>query len=491
MTNVQAASPETLAAPPIPTDGTAKGRDARTTDARKDAGTHPIEFAALTPPDGELLAQASTPPLQSSPVPPGELWRAEAPVVGGEISLAYGFDPLDIVRTSSHSLFGFSVSQPSDTVVEGPEAQGRMSPSFGSPTFGGKVPDWITNKIPYVGPILSALPGDLKASVGVELRDGTTTSGDPTDELHIKLGATPASGEIKLGDAIEKGVGSALSRVPIHPEVREAIQEQIGSRIGALRDLKGPDGKPLVTADGKLSAEAGLSFDFVIETAKGNPLQVESVEVFVGVSGRASASASAGFGISQSEGLRAVTSGQLSARWERDPGTAPPEVVPPGDAFVRLNDGDTRAAYAITEELLDGKASIRYPQDGTIQHGVQVSPDETSVWDLSAVSDGRNHGHPALEVANSVNAVLREAGALPPGQSVGSTERAGQLLRAVYAGADPSARQEIVAAIENPIGLNFGLADVADANRGLEAANGALPGAEAFRQRFLSTNVYY
>ena len=477
MANIQVPPPATQAPPPTSYDPALRPDDA-------------TEFAGLTPPNGMLLSQATNPPLQSSPVQPGELWRAEAPVIGGEISLAYGFDPLDIVRTTSNSLFGFSVSQPSSTVEEGPPAQGRLSPAFGNPTFGGKVPDWIVSKIPYAGPILSALPGDLKASVGVELRDGTTASGDPTDELHIKLGATPASGEVKLGEAIEKGLGGALSKVPIHPEVREAIQEQIGSRIGALRDLKGPDGKPLVTADGKLSAEAGLSFDFVIETAKGNPLQVESVEVFVGVSGRASASASAGFGISQSEGLSAVTTGQLSARWEREPGTAPPEIVPVGEQFVRLNSGDTREAYAITEELLDGRASIRYPQDGTIQHGVKVA-DETSVWDLSAVSAGRNHGHPALEVANSVNAALRDAGALPPGQSIESTEQAGQLLREVYAGADPATRREIVAAIENPIGLNFGLADVTDANRSLEAANGALPGAEAFRQRFLSTNVYY
>ena len=143
------------------------------------------------------------------------------------------------------------------------------------------------------------------------------------------------------------------------------------------------------------------------------------------------------------------------------------------------NFGGKPKAYQDIENQLAGKAPALVTTtapDGTIKRDVDVVrkvSTGTSIWELARVSNGLNHGHPGVAIANKVNDVLTRHGQLTGGATINSTALAEKLLAGVYSAAHPSERAAIVAELRNDIGLNFGLRDVAAANTSLTRPDAA------------------
>lgn len=486
--------------PPEPADPVAAAPD-----PVRDAPGLPdvLHEAALPVGEPPLLAQANpqTNPQTAQPAAePGELARVDVPG-GGELSLRYGFDAADLKHRQSIDLgfsfrgenYGISIKRPSTTVDELAPEQGALPPSIDNPTVG--VPDFLLKRFPYIGPIVTAIPGAKKeATVTGELREGQTPAGDPTNVAHVSVGVSTAPKSLDITKQVNEAVDATLEELPIPPDVEARIKEEIGDRIDLLLKAEGPDGKPLIGLKSELGAKVTLQFDVVVETAKGNPLDVRSLELYATIKGAVSASESANLPnlpapldkLNKGKAdLSLESSASISVRYEAGEDTPPPQVidpVDPGEAFVRLNQGDTRTAFNVTEELLQGVASLRFP-DGSVKHGIPVS-EGTSVWDLSRVADGRNHGHQSLDLANRVHDVLHDSGALAPGEWTRSTGEARAELAQAFAGADPAERAAMAERLANPLGLNFGIPEVARANEALAATSAPLATAAHFRDYF-------
>jgi hypothetical protein len=115
----------------------------------------------------------------------------------------------------------------------------------------------------------------------------------------------------------------------------------------------------------------------------------------------------------------------------------------------------------------------------------------TSVWQLApqTVSAGKNHGHQALDLAIRTNRLLHAEGALPATRWVTSTAEAAQQLRALWQRGRPEQRAAWARGLANPMSINFGLADVAQANR-REFGAAVLPQSGAARYRKLFLEMY-
>lgn len=286
-------------------------------------------------------------------------------------------------------------------------------------------------------------------------------------------------------------VDGAFDKLPIPPSVKAEVKAALTERIDLLLNAKGPGGQPLAGLKSEAGLKGTLQFDLVVETADGNPLDVKSLEVYVGLKGAVSASEAVtlpnlpgpvGRLLKGKADISAQSSAFLSVRYEAPANDPPPQPIDRGDSFVRLNHGDTHRAFTITEELLQEIASVRYA-DGSVEDGIAVTSG-TSVWDLSRVADGRSHGHASLDLVNTVNRVLAEEGALAPGEHVANAAEAKALLRDVFALADPQVRADLAGELANPLRLDFGIEEVAEANRSLGAKNGPLPTARHFRDYF-------
>ena len=90
-----------------------------------------------------------------------------------------------------------------------------------------------------------------------------------------------------------------------------------------------------------------------------------------------------------------------------------------------------------------------------------------SVWQLAVDSGGLNHGHDAISLANRVNEVLHQSKALPMEQTVNGFEQACALLQTVWQKSSPAEKEEIVAKLANRIDVNFGIAEIDQANHAL------------------------
>lgn len=436
--------------------------------------------------------------LDADGIPSGEFARFGVPG-GGTLSLRGGHDLLDLKRGVSAqagvSVFGATVKWPSRTLQELVPESGVLPPSIERKSLA--VSDKLVGFLPWVGPAIKAIPGDKKeVIVGFQPSEGADAAGRPTDVGHLAVSLSTSPKPVDITPQINGAVKGALSKVPLSPAVRAQIQEHLGSRLDLLFEARTPDGKPVLQLVEEAGGKLTVQVDVVVETAEGDPLDVKSVEVYATLKGAASASVKMDSPklpkdlIKYKNDVSLETSGSVSVRYEAPPDQRPPAVIAPHTAplgpdqqFVRPNEGDTRRAFLITEQLLQGIASVRYP-DGYVEDGVPVSTG-TSVWDLSRVAEGRNHGHPALDLANRVNHELKALGALGPDEFVGSTEGAAEALGDALAGADPATRERVADALANPLGLNFGLPDIDRRNQVLERGGDGLPAAAHFRGYFL------
>ena len=167
-----------------------------------------------------------------------------------------------------------------------------------------------------------------------------------------------------------------------------------------------------------------------------------------------------------------------------------PPKEPKAETFGQkpLNQGDSRVAYNNIEAQLLGIGN----EKTRLQPGKPDTPGNTfetrgvprtggtSPWELARVSEGRNHGHPTIAAANSVNAVLRDNGVIGRTGSVANSTEARQKLGELYARSTPEQREAMTKRLSNGIGEDWGLQDIADANKAREQE----PAAKHFRDPF-------
>jgi hypothetical protein len=72
-----------------------------------------------------------------------------------------------------------------------------------------------------------------------------------------------------------------------------------------------------------------------------------------------------------------------------------------------------------------------------------------SVWQLAAVSGGRNHGHAAVALANRVDGLLHGAGLLARAGAVERGDEAPRLLQKLYRDSEPAQRERIASQLAN------------------------------------------
>jgi hypothetical protein len=110
-----------------------------------------------------------------------------------------------------------------------------------------------------------------------------------------------------------------------------------------------------------------------------------------------------------------------------------------------------------------------------------------SVWQMApqAVSGGKNHGHLALDLALRTNAVLHAAGALPPDRWLESSIDATRRLHTLWRSGTGEQRTVWAQQLVNPLSINFGLAELAEANAEALRNRDAAPSFEKHRKLFL------
>ncbi len=109
-----------------------------------------------------------------------------------------------------------------------------------------------------------------------------------------------------------------------------------------------------------------------------------------------------------------------------------------------------------------------------------------SVWQLAAVSGGRNQGHAAVALANRVDELLHGAGLLARGHVIDRGDEATRLLHKLYRDSTPEQRERIASQLANRIDVNFGLSEVVVANRVLLDARPMSERERGYRQLFLA-----
>jgi hypothetical protein len=110
-----------------------------------------------------------------------------------------------------------------------------------------------------------------------------------------------------------------------------------------------------------------------------------------------------------------------------------------------------------------------------------------SVWQMApqSVSGGKNQGHLALDLAMRTNRLLHAEGMLPAQQWVRSTVDARQRLQSLWREGTAAQRDAWAQQLANPLGINFGLAEIDAANAELVRARGPSRRFEEHRKLFL------
>jgi hypothetical protein len=89
----------------------------------------------------------------------------------------------------------------------------------------------------------------------------------------------------------------------------------------------------------------------------------------------------------------------------------------------------------------------------------------TPIWDLVPSAHWKNFGHPGLDLANRVNLLLRQEKLLGPNEFVRDMAHAEKLLQKLWTASPlPAQRQALADRLANPLGINFGLAELDQAN---------------------------
>ncbi len=109
-----------------------------------------------------------------------------------------------------------------------------------------------------------------------------------------------------------------------------------------------------------------------------------------------------------------------------------------------------------------------------------------SVWQLAAVSGGRNQGHAAVALANRVDELLHGSGLLARGHVIDRADEAPRLLQKLFRDSTPPQRERIASQLANRIDVNFGLPEVDAANRALLDARPMSERERGYRQLFLA-----
>jgi hypothetical protein len=109
-----------------------------------------------------------------------------------------------------------------------------------------------------------------------------------------------------------------------------------------------------------------------------------------------------------------------------------------------------------------------------------------SVWQLAAVSGGRNHGHAAVALANRVDGLLRGAGLLARARVAERGNEAPRLLQTLHRDSGPAQREGIASQLANRLDINFGLPEVDAANRALLDARPMTERERGYRRLFLA-----
>jgi hypothetical protein len=134
-----------------------------------------------------------------------------------------------------------------------------------------------------------------------------------------------------------------------------------------------------------------------------------------------------------------LKSTEMISRWAADylhPYTSP--------SIDTINQGSEQTArYNITHKLVSG----------------------TPVWQLLPHTGGKNHGHPVIDLALRVNALLRSQKRLPSDAYVTSLADASSRLRALWDFLRPAERERLAPQLVNRLNLNFGLPEVAGLNQ--------------------------
>lgn len=109
----------------------------------------------------------------------------------------------------------------------------------------------------------------------------------------------------------------------------------------------------------------------------------------------------------------------------------------------------------------------------------------TPVWDLVPSAQGKNFGHPALDLANRVHLLLRENGKLSKGEFVRTYQEAQDRLGSLWASGTPTQRQGWALRLTNRLNINFGLPDVESLNAGRFSITPMTHKESTYRQSFL------
>ena len=109
-----------------------------------------------------------------------------------------------------------------------------------------------------------------------------------------------------------------------------------------------------------------------------------------------------------------------------------------------------------------------------------------SVWQLAAVSRGRNQGHTAVALANRVNELLHGGGLLARGHVIERGVEAIQKLHKLYSDSVPAQRERIASQLANRLDINFGVPEVEAANRALLDAEPMTERERGYRRLFLT-----